>query len=196
MRNDSVPRNGTNDSTILNPSSTRNTQTMQGDSSSGQSNATLNNSSLNANSNTGNSMSNTMTSNNQLANPLNIQGQRGYAALPVLETYIPGMVLSKIKEKYGNTVYDISAERISNSQDSAMAMQNSNTQNEPAAANPASATPANADSSQTIRPVTQNSSVPVQYNYLVRLLKNGTLVTETINSDGDVVNNANAANKQ
>ncbi len=214
MRIDSVRlNNSTNNSTNMNSSSSQNSPTMRTDStslnnsmnngrtdsmnssSSGQSNSTLGN--TNVNSNTGNSMNNTMSSNNRaLVNPMNIQGQSGYAALPVLETYIPDMVLSKVKEKYGSTVYDISAVQIANVPDSGMAMQNSTTQNGTAAGKPATTTQANADSSNTVSAVAQNPSVPVQYNYVVRFQKNGALATETINTEGTVVNSTNAVNNQ
>jgi hypothetical protein len=44
-----------------------------------------------------------------VANSLNVQGQPGYASLPVLENSVPDAVVSKVKEKYGNAVYDITS---------------------------------------------------------------------------------------
>ena len=38
-----------------------------------------------------------------------LNGQPGYAALPVLENSVPEAVVAKVKEKYGNTVYDITS---------------------------------------------------------------------------------------
>lgn len=209
MRNDSVPSNSsTNNSTNPNPSSSQNTQTMPGDSTSlnhpannGRMDSSMNNTNNSANMNTSSSSQVNSTLNNSsninnntynsVANSMNMRGQAGYAALPVLESYVPDAVVSKVKEKYGNTVYDISAVKIVNMQDSGTAMQNSGT----VATNTTATTQATSDSSNMVTSGAQ-SSAPVQYNYIVRVRNGGTLTTEIINTDGTVLNNANAANKQ
>ncbi|MEO6639218.1 MAG: hypothetical protein ABIN25_13150, partial [Ginsengibacter sp.] len=61
-----------------------------------------NNMNANASQNT-NTMNSGMVTNSQ-----NIEGQTGYASLPVLESYISDDVVSKIKAKYPS-VYDITA---------------------------------------------------------------------------------------
>ena len=83
--------------TNMNRSSTSNMNNSQNNGNN-VSNSNMNNSSNPGMNNNGSGMIN---------NGLN--GQTGYAALPVLENSVPEAVVAKVKEKYGNTVYDITS---------------------------------------------------------------------------------------
>ena len=81
------------------------------------SNSTKAQSNLNSSANTSNQTNSSNANTNPgispaypttMSNSRNIQGQPGYASLPILENYVPDAVVSKVKSKY-TSVYDITA---------------------------------------------------------------------------------------
>lgn len=100
MRTDSTAtmNNMATDSSHMN-SNNANTQSSVNSSAA---NNTQINSTNNSNAGMSSVSAGTMTSN------WNIQGQPGYASLPVLESYVPEDVVAKVRTKY-SSVYDISA---------------------------------------------------------------------------------------
>lgn len=200
--------------------------------------------------NTNNSeMNNGMVNNNRsdtslLVNPMNTPGQPDYAALPVLETFIPDAVVASVKEKFGNElIYDITAVKAqadsTATADQNMTMNNSNSMNsnQPTVQNsttvnanagnpPASvqnstimsagnqsdslqnSTTVNANpgnpSVSAQNSTTMSANQPAQnqagtapnsmseeehYNYIVRVIKNGTITNETVSADGNSISN-------
>lgn len=159
---------------------------------------------------TNNSDMNATATNGQanLVNPDNIPGEADYAALPVMETFVPDNIVSEVKQKYPNDViYDItavkapvdSAEMMQNSmnenatamnQDSSMNMnQNSTAMNDQ---NSTMNQNNNTDQNSTMNQNTTDNNdmamnsakTPEKYNYVVRVLQGGQMVSETLESDG------------
>ncbi len=131
----------------------------------------MSNSSNNAMSNSNSTPGNT----GAVQNPMNEKGMQGYAALPVMESYVPDDVMDKIKSKYGNgtVIYDITAVRAS--------------------------MPTDSSSTQQLQPDSASamamSTVPVKYNYVVRTIKDGTIQTECLADDGTTVVTPGEMNK-
>jgi len=50
-------------------------------------------------------------------NPSNVNGLSKFAALPVLETYVPDDIVTKMKSMYGDKLYDITWVKSSANQD-------------------------------------------------------------------------------
>ena len=140
----------------------------------------MSNSSNNAMSNSNSTPGNT----GAVQNPMNEKGMQGYAALPVMESYVPDDVMDKIKSKYGNgtVIYDITAVRASMPTDSAAMQQ-----------------PTDSSSTQQLQPDSASamamSTVPVKYNYVVRTIKDGTIQTECLADDGTTVVTPGEMNK-
>jgi len=146
------------------------------------------------------------------------------ASLPVLETYIPPDVVSDIKQKMsgGDQIYDITA--VKAPVDSAMMNQNNNTTTgnatmgnnstvtatqTPAVAttnNNQNATTTDSASTTTTTSTTttmantngnnQAMAMPQSWNYVVRVIRNGAMTTETVDSNGSAVTNTAAPNNQ
>lgn len=109
MSTDSSSNMNNLNSNMNNPSSNMNNN-MKMDSSSNMNNSSNSNMTPAPASNMDNNSSSNMNNSvgtGMMANSLNVQGQPGYASLPVLENSIPDAVVAKVKEKYGDTVYDI-----------------------------------------------------------------------------------------
>jgi len=106
MRSDS---SGSMNHTMRSDSTGNMNNSMRSDSSEMNSNNanTQNNMNSSSNANT-NSNAGMQSSSTTMSSSWNIQGQPGYASLPVLESYVPEDVVSKIRSKY-ISVYDISA---------------------------------------------------------------------------------------
>jgi len=119
-----------------------------------------------------NSMNKNM-SNSASVNYTNIPGQPDYAALPVLETYIPGNIVSDVKAEHeGSYIYDITA--VKAPEDTSMAQGNSMNSSAPNSTT--------ADSTATI--TASQASRPQEYDYVVRYLQGGSMATEILNNDG------------
>ena len=118
MRNDST---ASMNNTMKSDSTASMNNSMKSDSTgSVNNNSNINNTTTNTQSNVNSSTSNsnqmtpafpstinTSTTNTSMINNIqNIPGLPGYASLPVLESYVPADVVSKVKSKY-NYVYDI-----------------------------------------------------------------------------------------
>jgi len=78
-------------------------------SSTSNMNNSQNNGNNISNSNMNNSSNPGMNNNGSGIVNNGLNGQAGYAALPVLENSVPEAVVAKVKEKYGSTVYDITS---------------------------------------------------------------------------------------
>ena len=193
MNNNSM--NTTTDTTgATNNMNNNSTNNMNNNSVNSTTDTTMN--SMNNNSMNNNSMSN-MNSNGMNSS---IAGVKSYAALPVMESYVPDDIVSKIKSKYGNgtVIYDITAVRAALPQDSSMTQQNGTMSSDSSMNNTSmnnntsvnngsmnNTTMNNGDSTMTGN-MMQNSSVAAtpKYNYLVRTLSNGTLQSEWVGDDG------------
>ena len=173
-------------SKVVTPPATQGTMNMNA------TNSDMNNtnSNMNMNSTASNAASN-------LVNPNNIPGQVDYASLPVLETFVPQNIVDQVKQKFPNqVVYDITA--VKAPVDSA-SMQNDSMMNHQ------NATAMNTDSSMSMNQnstTTQNTmnmnqngtnsngmamdtaQMPEKFDYVVRVLQNGQMTTETLASDG------------
>lgn len=150
---------------------------------------------MNANSNSNANMNMNATVSNgdsNLVNPNNIPGQADYASLPVMETFVQQNIVEQVKEKFPNqVVYDITA--VKAPVDSA-SMQNDSMMNHP------NATAMNSDSSMNMNQnstmnmnqnnpttngmATDTTQMPEKFNYVVRVLQNGQMTTQTLESDG------------
>lgn len=110
-----------------------------------------------------NSMNNTMSTAG-MTNTMNTKGEKGWASLPVLESYVPDDIMAKIKDKYasGGILYDVTA--VQAMPDSTMMQPH--------------------DSAMTQTDTSMHMAMPIKYNYVVRMIKDGTLQTETVGSDG------------
>lgn len=161
-------KNNINNTTRMDSTLVNNMNNTSMDSSSRMNNNMNNSSSINAATNRDSMNAN--INNSGLVNPMNMPGQVGYAALPVLETYLPDMIISKIKERYGNNVYDITTVKSGTPQDSTMIT-------------PSAAMTSKDSTVNNQNTLTQNSTVSQQYNYVVRFQKEGVLTTETLNND-------------
>lgn len=84
-----------------------NTSNMNMHSDSATTNAGKNNSNMNSSQSMANNMNNSSMGTSKLQNPMNTPGQPGYAALPLLEDYVPDDVVSKLKSQFGNQLYSI-----------------------------------------------------------------------------------------
>lgn len=132
-----------------------------------------------------NMMNNTMNNmNNMISDTAN---SHAFAALPVLETYIPDNIVAQMKQKYpGDQVYDITA--VKATRDSVMWNRNSATP-----ANMQDSTNTNANQNTTTTNSANNMAnnsgmeMPQKYNYVVRIIKSGALENETVDSDGNAV---------
>jgi hypothetical protein len=249
---DTTNNNWNRDSSQMNttpPNNMSDTSGNMNNSNMPSRNDTLNNGMTNDNMNQ-TQMNNGMVNNNRsdtslLVNPMNTPGQPDYAALPVLETFVPDAVVATVKEKYGNElVYDITAVKAQVDStaiaDQNMSMNNSNSMNanQPMAQN-STTVDANAgnpsasvqnsttmsagnqtdslQNSTTVNANATNPSVSVQnsttmsanqpaqnqmnnvepnsmsheehYNYIVRVIKNGTITNETVSADGNSISN-------
>ena len=123
-----------------------------------------------------NSMNNNMN-NSASVNYTNTPGQPDYAALPVLETYIPGNIVAEVKAEHeGSYIYDITA--VKAPEDTSMA--------QGTLMNPSTPYSTTADSTATST-ASQNSR-PQQYDYVVRYLQGGNMDTEILNNDGSKKN--------
>ena len=184
------PMNTTTDTSMNNNQSTM--PTMNTDTSANMnSNASTN---MNS-SNSGMNMNDT-SMNANLVNPNNIPGQPDYAALPVLETYVPDNIVAEVKQKHPNEViYDITA--VKAPVDSSM-MQNDSMAMNSTAMNQSSATDSSMNQSSPMNQNKVNNSnamsmdstmqMPEKFNYVVRVIQGGQLMTETLASDGTALN--------
>jgi hypothetical protein len=178
------------DSTTMNADSARagnmnnnmNSPSTRADSS----NTSISNGMNSMNKSSNSTMSNTSSGNGNMVgtmlNTMNTKGVRGYAALPVMESYIPGDVMDKIKSKYGNgsIIYDVTAVRAAMPTDSAMQSKDSSSMQQPQA------------DSVSAMPMT---AAPVKYNYVVRTIKDGAIQTECVADDGTTAVMPNEMNK-
>jgi hypothetical protein len=171
------------------------------------SNTNSNNSNMNSNNNMNSNMSsmNRMDS-SSMVNTSNIAGQAHYAALPVLETYVPDNIVAAVKQEHdGSYIYDITA--VKAPMDSTMAANTMNQNSTTMTANTTTTTTntatatdsthqnATATTNTTVNtnaPMGQNAnnmSTPQEYQYVVRYLQGGTMTTEILNNSGTKVNN-------
>lgn len=128
------------------------------------------------NTNPMNSMNKNM-GNSGTVNYTNMPGQPDYAALPVLETYIPGDIVADVKAEHeGSYIYDITA--VKAPEDTSMAQGNS--------MSPSTPNSTTADSTATI--TASRNSRPQEYDYVVRYLQGGSMSTEILNNDGSKKN--------
>lgn len=128
------------------------------------------------NTNPMNSMNKNM-GNSGTVNYTNMPGQPDYAALPVLETYIPGDIVADVKaEHQGSYIYDITA--VKAAEDTSMAQGSS--------MSPSTPNSTTADSTATI--TASRNSRPQEYEYVVRYLQGGSMSTEILNNDGSKKN--------
>jgi len=140
------------------------------------------------------SMNNNMNSTGMVNNS-NTPGQPNYAALPVLETYVPDNIVADVKQQHeGSYVYDITA--VKAQRDSTIAMssmnQNSTTITNADSTNPGTTTTTNPTANTNSTTGGQNSGMsttPQEYNYVVRYLQGGTMTTEILNNSGTKINN-------
>jgi hypothetical protein len=132
----------------------------------------------------------------------NTPGQANYAALPVLETYVPENIVASVKQEHeGSYIYDITA--IKAPMDSTMSHtnsmnsmnQNSTTMNSTSATTTTNSTgtdssnqnttaTTNTNSNTTMGQNTNNMSAPQEYEYVVRYLQGGTMTTEILKNNG------------
>jgi len=136
----------------------------------------------------------------------NTPGQANYAALPVLETYVPDNIVSEVKQEHeGAYIYDITA--VKAPMDSSMTANTMNQNSTTMTANTTTTTTntasttdstnqnATATTNTTVNtntPMGQNTnnmSTPQEYQYVVRYLQGGTMTTEILNNSGTKVNN-------
>ena len=107
------------------------------------------------------------------------------AALPVLETYIPADVISDIKQKVGNgdQLYDITA--VKAPIDSSMMNNNATA----ASTTNTTATTDSTTTNQTSATTANNASMamPQSWDYVVRVIRNGAMVTEKLDASGNPV---------
>ena len=187
--------NTTTDTSMNNNQSTM--PTMNTDTSAN----TNSNASTNMNSNNSGTNMNDSSMNANLVNPNNIPGQADYAALPVLETYVPDDIVAGVKQKYPNEViYDITA--VKAPVDSSMMQTDSMAMNS-TAMNQSSATDSSMNQNSTNQNSAMNQNVvnnsngmamdstmqmPEKFNYVVRVIQGGQLMTETLESDGTALN--------
>ncbi|MEO6905215.1 MAG: hypothetical protein ABI148_02555 [Ginsengibacter sp.] len=129
--------------------------------------------------------------NANLVNPNNIPGQLDYAALPVLETFVPENIIAQVKQKYPNEIiYDITAVKApldsSKMQSDSMAM-HSNSMNQ----NTAKDSSMNQNAANNLNNgMTMDSTMkmPEKFNYVVRIIRGGQIMTETLDNDGTALN--------
>ncbi len=136
----------------------------------------MNNNSMNNNNRMDSSSmmnNNSMNNNNRMDSSFmnNMPGMRGYAALPVLESYVPADIVSKVKERYGNTVYDITSIKV---------MPDSSLMNH-------DSTMTTHDSTMNQMGTGANAAMPQQFNYAVRFEKNGMMNMEVLNNDASAL---------
>jgi len=158
-----------------------------------------NNSNSNANMNSMNRMDSS-----SMVNTSTIQGQANYAALPVLETYVPDNIVSTVKQEHeGSYIYDITAVKApmdsssmsqgnSMNQNSTAMNSTTTTTNSTTTTTQDTTTTVNANSNTTMGQNsnnTSNMSAPQEYQYVVRFLQGGTMTTEVLNNSGTKVNN-------
>lgn len=141
-----------------------------------------------------NSNMNDSAMNSNLVNPNNIPGQTDYAALPVLETFVPDNIVAEVKQKYPNEIiYDITA--VKAPVDSSMMHTDSMAMNQNAT------TDSSMHPNSTMNQNTANNlnngmatdstmQMPEKFNYVVRVIQGGQLMTETLESDGTALNAA------
>lgn len=160
--NSSSMRSDSSNTSIPNGMDSMHTTTTNGmDSMNNSSNSTMGNSST-GNSKIGGTMQNLM----------NTKGTRGYAALPVMESFIPADVMDKITSKYGSgtIIYDVTAVKAAMPADSTMQQ------------------PKDSSSMQQTKPDSASAMTmavePVKYNYVVRTIKDGAIQTEYVADDG------------
>jgi len=166
------------------------------------------NNSTNMNSNNSGMNMNDSSMNGNLVNPNNVFGQPDYASLPVLETYVPDNIVAEVKQKHPNEViYDITAVKApvdSNMmQSDSMSMnQNSMAMNQSSAdsgmnqnttamnQSPMTDSSMNQNSTNNSNAMAMNSTMqmPEKFNYVVRVIQGGQLMTETLESDGTSLN--------
>ena len=115
------------------------------------------------------------------------------ASLPVLETYIPADVILDIKQKVGNSdqIYDITA--VKAPMDSSMMNNNAAT----ASTTNTTATTDSTTNNQTTTTTANNSmnnmssnasmAMPQSWDYVVRVIRNGAMVTEKLDASGNPV---------
>jgi len=141
-----------------------------------------------------------------MANTINTPGQPNYAALPVLETYVPENIVAEVKQEHeGSYIYDITAVKApmdstmaqGNSMNQSATTMNANTtttntttvtdstaQNTTVATN----TTGNTNSNATMNQNSGRSTTPQEYDYVVRYLQGGTMVSETLDNNGTKIN--------
>ena len=148
------------------------------------------NNSTNMNSNNSGMNVNDSSMNGNLVNPNNVFGQPDYASLPVLETYVPDNIVAEVKQKHPNEViYDITA--VKAPVDSNMMQSDSMSMNQ----NLMSMNQSSADSGMNQNSTNNNAmamnstmQMPEKFNYVVRVIQGGQLMTETLESDGTSLN--------
>jgi hypothetical protein len=139
--------------------------------------------------------------NANLVNPNNIPGQPDYAALPVLETYVPDDIVAQVKQKHPNElIYDITA--VKAPVDSSMMQTDSMGMNQSSMAmNQSTSTDSSMNQNSTMNQNTTNNlnngmamdstmEMPEKFNYVVRVIQGGQLMTETLESDGTALHAA------
>lgn len=160
--------------------------------------------STNMNSNNSGMNMNDSSSNANLVNPNNVPGQADYASLPVLETYVPDNIVTEVKQKHPNEViYDITA--VKAPVDSGM-MQNDSmamNQNSTAMTNQNSTMDSSMNQNSTKQNPAMNQNtvnnsngmamdstmqMPEKFNYVVRVVQGGQLMTEILESNGTDLN--------
>jgi hypothetical protein len=131
--------------------------------------------------------------NANLVNPNNIPGQSDYAALPVLETYVPDDIVAQVKQKHTNEViYDITA--VKAPVDSSMMHTDSMGMNQNSMAMNQSSTTDSTMNQNTTNNLNNGMAMdstmqmPEKFNYVVRVVQGGQLMTETLESNGTALN--------
>jgi len=187
---------------------TTNTDTMNMNNSNSNNTDNMNNMNSTTTNSTNTMNMNDTSMNSNLINPNNIPGQTDYAALPVLETYVPADIVAQVKQKYPNQViYDITA--VKAPVDSSMMVtdsmsmnqngmnQNNTTMNQTTTTNQDS-TSMNATANMNVNnsnngmAMDSTAKMPEKFNYVVRVINGGQLTTETLSSDGTTLNPVSA----
>ena len=201
------PANNNATDTAANMNSTNsnmNSTNSNMNSNNSNSNANMNSNNMNSNMNSMNRMDSS-----SMVNTSNTPGQANYAALPVLETYVPDNIVSAVKQEHeGSYIYDITAVKAPMDSSS---MSQANSMNQNSTAMNSTTTTTNSTTTTTTQDTTttsnatvnansnmtmgqnpnnmSNTSAPQQYQYVVRYLQGGTMTTEILNNSGTKVNN-------
>ncbi|MEO5907868.1 MAG: hypothetical protein ABIR50_11170 [Ginsengibacter sp.] len=131
--------------------------------------------------------------NANLVNPNNIPGQLDYAALPVLETFVPENIVAQVKQKYPNEIiYDITAVKApvdsSKMQSDSMAMHSNSTSMNQNTTKDSSMNQSAANNLNNGMTMDSTMKMPEKFNYVVRIIRGGQIMTETLDNDGTALN--------